>query len=388
MNRSNKDFRRSFSEKLMEQIVGNAANDDNIAVSPSRLQAVLVLLSNWASPDMQRKILDVAVGESAGIEDANEFCRKDNFSVATCYNISGEVSESPIVELSTILWLQEQLRLKAGHIADMREAFGVEYERVDFANPDTQGLIDAKINEASHGLIPSLNAKVDPLTRVLLTDILYFKAHWEIPFEEENTDELPFYGAKETVDVPTMCMEERLPYKETDKYQMVELSYLTDFSSEKSYVMRIYLPRLCVSNIELLRAIAEEDAKQEVKEEHVCLYLPRFSAETDIKMTNIFQQLGLKELFTSTDILPQLADNIQISDIAQKVKIIVNETETEAVALTSIVCAGCLPPEEDDKPIVMTVDRPFLFEIVEETSGTILFTYIIHWHNKRYRIIG
>ena len=378
MNRSNKDFRRSFSEKLMEQIVGNAANDDNIAVSPSRLQAVLVLLSNWASPDMQRKILDVAVGESAGIEDANEFCRKDNFSVATCYNISGEVSESPIVELSTILWLQEQLRLKAGHIADMREAFGVEYERVDFANPDTQGLIDAKINEASHGLIPSLNAKVDPLTRVLLTDILYFKAHWEIPFEEENTDELPFYGAKETVDVPTMCMEERLPYKETDKYQMVELSYLTDFSSEKSYVMRIYLPRLCVSNIELLRAIAEKDAKQEVKEEHVCLYLPRFSAETDIKMTNIFQQLGLKELFTSTDILPQLADNIQISDIAQKVKIIVNETETEAVALTSIVCAGCLPPEEDDKPIVMTVDRPFHFEIVEETSGTILFTGIIN----------
>lgn len=378
MNRSNKDFRRSFSEKLMEQIVGNAANDDNIAVSPSRLQAVLVLLSNWASPDMQRKILDVAVGESAGIEDANEFCRKDNFSVATCYNISGEVSESPIVELSTILWLQEQLRLKAGHIADMREAFGVEYERVDFANTDTQGLIDAKINEASHGLIPSLNAKVDPLTRVLLTDILYFKAHWEIPFEEENTDELPFYGAKETVDVPTMCMEERLPYKETDKYQMVELSYLTDFSSEKSYVMRIYLPRLCVSNIELLRAIAEKDAKQEVKEEHVCLYLPRFSAETDIKMTNIFQQLGLKELFTSTDILPQLADNIQISDIAQKVKIIVNETETEAVALTSIVCAGCLPPEEDDKPIVMTVDRPFLFEIVEETSGTILFTGIIN----------
>ena len=378
MNRSNKDFRRSFSEKLMEQIVGNAANDDNIAVSPSRLQAVLVLLSNWASPNMQRKILDVAVGESAGIEDANEFCRKDNFSVATCYNISGEVSESPIVELSTILWLQEQLRLKAGHIADMREAFGVEYERVDFANPDTQGLIDAKINEASHGLITSLNAKVDPLTRVLLTDILYFKAHWEIPFEEENTDELPFYGAKETVDVPTMCMEERLPYKETDKYQMVELSYLTDFSSERSYVMRIYLPRLCVSNIELLRAIAEEDAKQEVKEEHVCLYLPRFSAETDIKMTNIFQQLGLKELFTSTDILPQLADNIQISDIAQKVKIIVNETETEAVALTSIVCAGCLPPEEDDKPIVMTVDRPFLFEIVEETSGTILFTGIIN----------
>jgi len=372
-------FYKVFSEMLMEQLIRNDATNDNIAISPSRLQTVLVLLANWTSPDVQRKILDAVGREFIGIEDANEFCRKDNFSVATCYNISGEISEGPIVELSTILWLQEQLRLKAGHIANIREVFGIEYERVDFSNPYTQGLIDAKINEASHGLIPSLNAKIDPLTQVLLTDVLYFKAHWETPFEEENTDELPFYGAKETVDVPTMCMEERLPYKETNKYQMVELSYLTDISSEKSYVMRIYLPRLCVSNAELIRTIAEDDTKQGVREEHVCLYLPRFSVETNIRMTDILRQLGLEELFVSTDILPQLADNIQISDIAQKVKIIVNETETEAAALTSVIDVGGLPPEEEyDKPIVVTVDRPFLFEIMEESSGIILFTGIIN----------
>ena len=32
----------------------------------------------------------------------------------------------------------------------------------------------------------------------------------------------------------------------------------------------------------------------------------------------------------------------------------------------------------DDEPIVMTVDRPFLFEIVEESSGMVLFTGIIN----------
>ena len=96
-------------------------------------------------------------------------------------------------------------------------------------------------------------------------------------------------------------------------------------------------------------------------------------------MTDILRQLGLEELFVSTDILPQLADNIQISDIAQKVKIIVNETETEAAALTSVIDVGGLPPEEEyDKPIVVTVDRPFLFEIMEESSGIILFTGIIN----------
>ena len=82
-------FYKVFSEMLMEQLVRNDATNDNIAISPSRIQTVLVLLANWTSPDVQRKILDAVGREFIGIEDANEFCRKDNFSVATCYNISG-----------------------------------------------------------------------------------------------------------------------------------------------------------------------------------------------------------------------------------------------------------------------------------------------------------
>ena len=100
-------------------------------------------------------------------------------------------------------------------------------------------------------------------------------------------------------------------------------------------------------------------------------------------MTDILRQIGLKDIFESTDLLPQLADNIQISDIAQQVKIIVNENETEAAAFTSVICVGSLPSEEVvKKPIVVTVDRPFLFEIIEESSGITLFTGIINDINR------
>ena len=371
------NFKKAFSVRLMEQLVKNTNNDDNIVVSPSRLQAVLVLLSNWTSPNMQRKILDVVGGQDLEITDANKFCSKDLFTITPCFNINGQGNENPILELSTILWLKEKLLIKDGHVDDMKEIFGIEYERVDFANPNTRDLIDAKINEASHGLIQSLNTDIDPQTRALLTDVLYFKAYWETPFDEYDTDDLPFYGATETVDVPTMCLEETLPYKETGKYQMVELSYLSELS-DSSYVMRIFLPELCVSLSELLQIIAEENEEQELKYEHVCLYLPRFSVESSNRMTDVLRQLGLEDIFASKDILPQLADNIQIADIAQKVKVIVNETETEAAALTSVLCAGCPPPEEADKPIVMTVDRPSFFEIVEKASGIILFSGVIN----------
>lgn len=374
------DMNESFYEKLLTLLVKNADGDDNISVSASRLQAVLVLLANWASPDMRHKILNVVCSDETEIEKANALFDRRNFAFAPCLGLSGETDENnPVIEMSTILWLQEELRLKPGHIADMNHVFGVEYERVDFTDSDTQKVIDSKINEASHGLIPGLGINIDPKTMALLTDILYFKAQWETPFKEINTDDLLFYGANETVEVPTMCMEERLPYRKTDSYEMVELAYQCESYPERSYAMRVYLPKLCVSFDELLQAIAADENKQ-ASLEHVCLYLPRFSVESNIIMTDVLQQIGLEDIFKSTDISPLLADHLQISDIAQRVKIIVNETETEAAALTYVVNVGCPPHEEtvDDEPIVMTVDRPFLFEIVEESSGMVLFTGIIN----------
>ncbi len=368
----------AFSEMLMGNLVERNDNDDNIAVSPSRLQAVLVILANWASPDMQHKILDVVGCNS--IEEANRLFNRKNFSVAVCCGLNGEVDENnPVIELNTTLWLQEQLQLKPGHIADMRDVFGVEYERVDFTDSDTQNVIDSKINESSHGLIHGLGINIDPKTLALLTDILFFKAQWETPFKEINTDDLPFYGAKETVEVPTMCMEERLPYMETESYEMVELAYECESYPDKSYVMRVFLPKRCVPIKKLLQAITADDGNQ-ASIEHVCLYLPRFSVESNVKMTDVLQQIGLEDIFKSTNILPKLGDDLQISDIAQRVKIIVNEKETEAAALTYTYCCLGLPQEEPvaDEPIVVTVDRPFLFEIVEKTNEMVLFTGIIN----------
>ncbi len=370
----------AFCEMLMGHLVANNDNDDNIAVSPSRLQAVLLMLANWAAPDMQQKILNVACCGRIGIEDANKLFDKKKFSIAACCGLNGKVDENnPVIELNTILWLQEQLRLKPGHIADMKDVFGLEYERVDFTDPDTQNVINSKINEASHGLIPGLGIDIDPKTLALLTDIMYFKAQWETPFKEIDTDELPFYGAKETVEVPTMCMEERLPYRETDSYEMVELTYQCESYPEKSYMMRVFLPKRCVPINELLKAIAADDGKQS-SIEHVCLYLPRFSVESNIIMTDVLRQIGLEDIFKSTDISPLLADHLQIADIAQRVKIIVNEKETEAAALTSVLDVGCAPLDDyvDDEPIVMTVDRPFLFEIVEKSNEMVLFTGVIN----------
>lgn len=69
---------------------------------------------------------------------------------------------------------------------------------------------------------------------------------------------------------------------------------------------------------------------------------------------------------------------MQISDIAQQVKIKVDEQGTEAAAVTFMAEAGCCPPEVEPTLKVMRVNKPFLFEIVEESTNTILFSGVIN----------
>ena len=44
-----RNFSAKFSNKLLYKLVDSKGND-NIAISPSRLQNVLVLVANWARP--------------------------------------------------------------------------------------------------------------------------------------------------------------------------------------------------------------------------------------------------------------------------------------------------------------------------------------------------
>ena len=69
---------------------------------------------------------------------------------------------------------------------------------------------------------------------------------------------------------------------------------------------------------------------------------------------------------------------LKINDIVQQVKVKVDEKGTEAAVLTYVpIDAGGLPTEITE-PFVMTVNRPFMFEIAEENSNTILFSGVIN----------
>ncbi len=363
-----------FSTKMLKTLIEIATNDNNIAISPSRLQSILIILANWANPDIRQKILKAMDIESQDINEANKLCDKTMFSI-TPWESKEYI---PKIELNTFFWLKDGLDINKEAFKKVSSISNIMLKIVDFTKPETKSIIDKAIEHASHGLIEGINSYIPATTLALITDILYFKAKWKKPFDEEDTKEQLFYGTQGKVKVPMMHQHDTMDYHETSKFQMVRLKYVCESNEGKCFSMRIILPKKRIDFANVIQDMNKMNLYKCFEEEDVKLSLPKFTIESDINMKELLSNIGLECIYESNDIMPECVKNLQINNIVQQVKVKVNENDTEAAALTYIDFIGCCPPIEKPKAIVMKVNRPFIFEIVEDSSNTVLFAGVIN----------
>ena len=370
-----RNFSAKFSNKLLYKLVDSEGNN-NIAISPSRLQNVLVLLANWASPQIRKAILEGIGSEVMEMDEANVLCNKEHLHLTSWKE--GEGDYIPTIETNTFLWVKKGMKLKPDGLTCVSSDFNVVLREVDFSQPDTKDIINKAVDVASHGLIKEVNSDIQPHTQMLLTDILYFKAKWDERFYEEDTKERIFYGTKGKEKVPMMRKTDSLMFSETQTCQVVQLRYMCMSEQDKYFTMRIYLPKEKCSISDVLHELWNNEFYFDMTEEDVKLTLPKFTIKSNADMKQVLKDIGLECIFESADIVPGLVNDVRIDDISQQVKIKVDENETEAAALTEMCVAMGPPPTEIREPVIMNVNRPFMFEIAEEYSNTILFTGIIN----------
>ncbi len=74
---------------------------------------------------------------------------------------------------------------------------------------------------------------------MFLLNAIYFKGIWQTEFEEDATEDLPFYLHNgSTVQVPTMQKTESLPYYSNNLFRAVKLAY-----GAGNYNMFVFLPQ-------------------------------------------------------------------------------------------------------------------------------------------------
>ena len=288
----------------------------------------------------------------------------------------GTAGESATFRAPNTVWIQAGLRLGGVFQARMGTP-GVTLADADFATApeEARAEINRVIAEQTAGKITGLltPGTITALTKLVLASAVYLKAAWTDPFPERATAGAPFYPDGRdgpALTVPMMRGTAARAYLRGDGYQAVVLPY-----RDISLAMAVLLPDGPLAALRpKLAAAGLGGLLAGTGRRQVTLSLPRFRLEAAFDLIPALRRLGVVTAFGDDADFSEITEDapLRIGAVAHKAYIDVDEQGTEAAAATAVVIralAAMRPPPR----VTMVVDRPFLFAIVETTTGQPIF---------------
>jgi serpin B len=281
--------------------------------------------------------------------------------------------DPPIFRSANALWGQQGLGFEQAFLETLAANYGAGMRVLDFAeSEEAREIINAWVEEQTEDRIQDLIKPdmLNALTRLVLTNAVYFKAQWQYTFSESATADGPFYlPGGDTVTTPMMRQTESLGYYAEDGLQVVELPY-----AGGSHSMLILLPEQ--GELDALAASLDEarlrDLVAQVERQSVALTMPRFEYEAEFALGEMLQEMGMPTAFGEGADFSGMTTEAElfISEVVHKAWVAVDEEGTEAAAATAVVMVESALPME---PVEVTVDHPFLFAIRHQGTGSLLF---------------
>jgi serpin B len=287
----------------------------------------------------------------------------------------GEHKQGFRLHIANAIWGQESYAFLDPFLDTLAANYGAGLRVLDFARApeDSRVIINDWISQQTEGRIENLipQGTIGPLTRLVLTNAVYFNAPWAHPFREPMTEPGAFTlldGSQ--VVVPMMRQAESLGYADGEGYQAVELPY---GGHEMSMV--IILPER--DRFDEFESSLDGNRVQEIvsdlTDRQVALRMPTFEFDSRFELSQALGELGMPAAFSSTADFSGMTGttDLFISDVLHKAFVSVDEQGTEAAAAPAAVIV-----EGEERPadlVAVHVDHPFILLIRDIETGTILF---------------
>jgi serpin B len=274
------------------------------------------------------------------------------------------------------LWGQDGFSFLPEYLDLLALNYGAGLQLLDFAK-DVEGsrlTINDWVEKKTEGRIQDLlpQGSIRDITRMVLTNAIYFNAAWAKAFEEKNTQNGDFhllYGS--TISVPMMFGVQEATYASGSDFQAVVLPY---DGGELSMTIIVPDQGKLESVEQSLSSSMIEGLRHQLESASVTLTLPKFEFSADLPLSKKLSALGMVDAFD--EVKADLsgidgATDLFVTDVLHKAFIKVNEKGTEAAAATAVVIGekSAMP----GKSVTLIVDRPFLVLIQDNMTGAILF---------------
>ncbi len=273
------------------------------------------------------------------------------------------------LRIGTSLWLQTLFPVKPSYSGALVRQYKAEVRRIDFRQESASEELDKWASRVSEGRIPALHIPTTEL-RVLLLNAVYFKGDWSEAFDSSRTkaDTFQLASGRTTV-LPFMSTSRPLRLWQSDTLQAVLIPY-----KGLSLSALIILPRLGHQVSEVLPSLTAARIRGWLSAPFagVALRLPRLQIRGDYDLIPPMKRLGIRAAFDpdTADFSALSPTPLYVGMSRQVTYLNVDEKGTTAVAITS---NGLVPRGERDPDIHVNVDRPFVFGIVANQTGELIF---------------
>jgi serine protease inhibitor len=307
---------------------------------------------------------------------------------AAIYNDINTGNNAYVLRTGNALWVQQDYPLLEEYLSAVEKYYGGKAANVDFINEAEKSrltinsFIEEQTNDKIKELLPQ--GSIDAMTRLVLTNAIYFKGTWEFEFKKSETRERDFkVSPDETVTAQMMQMrpeDTKFNYASLDKLKVLELPYKGDKIS-----MIILLPRqgeefnhekgelvnyeYSLDDIELGKLDEYKKAMHPVDISNIMI--PRFEFDNKYYMKQTLSNMGMPTAFSPQADFSGMtgSTDLYISSVIHQAYVKVDEKGTEAAAATGIVMKLTSAGPSN----FFIADHPFIFIIQDKETGNILF---------------
>ncbi|MCF7911281.1 MAG: serpin family protein [Candidatus Cloacimonetes bacterium] len=358
-----------FGFDLLRQV---KCDDKNIIISPYSVFSALSMTAEGADDETLLQMQNVLKLD----KDASTACRLAELKEVLFLNAGKNID----LNIANALWLDKQFELKESFKQTIKNDFQAQLNQADF-NEEAKTLqeINNWVASQTNDKIPEILTELEPLSKLVLLNAIYFKGEWKYKFKKSKTDKDKFHlNSRETTQVDMMHQTSKLNYYEDDLVQAVQMKY-----DESSYSLLVILPRSIDDMPEVLQKLDADYFRQinewEYRRSTINISLPKFKIDYNRSLNEDLKTLGMSLAFSDAADFSRIngKKDLCIGQVMHRGFIEVDEKGTEAAAATAVtmkmMSAG--PPKD---PIDFTADHPFIFLLQENTHNLILFAGIVN----------
>ena len=361
----------AFTFDFLKAACGKEAGGTNLFLSPFSIQMALAMTAAGAAGDTQAEMYDALRFGSFSGEDVNGF-------YGALIPELQDVDNTTTFEIANSFWSKKNILILDNYKKDIQESFFAEVRTLPDDSQAATGQINGWCSEKTHGMINKIVDQVPESTVVALMNAIYFKGMWSDPFEKEMSAEDSFTnwdGSSSRAVFMNKTFDRAVVY--SDEYvEAMSVPY-----GNKAFAMTIIVPRNGLTPGKVLAGLDSEKWNQYIRggrSYEVVFSMPRFEQEyaAEKLCIDILKEMGMEKAFTpAADFSAMSTAPMCIDEVIHKAKIKVDEEGTEAAAVTYIgMRLTSVGPSGEI--FYFKADRPFLYFISEQSTGTILFAGI------------